>query len=83
MVPIAQLRERYELCEDLAQMLVDAARTQSHGGTVSDEEVLQRCHAGLAQADSGLSAPEARWVIARLAELLDWPLPEGFEPVQG
>ena len=73
--PIATVRERHELCEDLAQALTDTARAQSHGGTVSDEEVLARCHAALRQADSGLSEAEAGWVIARLAELLDWPIP--------
>ncbi|WP_225782176.1 hypothetical protein [Xenophilus sp. Marseille-Q4582] len=75
-LPPAQVHQRHELCEDLAQMLVETARAQSHGGTVSEAAVLARCHAGLAQGDSGLSAPEAQWVTQRLAELLEWPIPE-------
>lgn len=72
----AELCERYELCEDLAQALVDTASTQSHGGTVSDEAVLARCHTALVQEGSGLSAAEAGWVTQRLAELLGWVQPE-------
>lgn len=74
--PPATVVQRHELCEDLAQMLMETARTQSHGGTVSEAAVLARCHAGLAQQDSGLSGPEAQWVIQRLAELLEWPIPD-------
>lgn len=75
-VPFATLCQRHELCEDLAQMLVGTALTQSHGGTVSESAVLTRCHEALATSDSGLAAAEAQWVIQRLAELLEWPIPE-------
>ena len=68
--PLSQVRERYELCEDLAQMLTEQARAVSQGGSVSDDEVLQRFHAGLATPESGLSPAEAEWVTLRLAELL-------------
>lgn len=73
--PVAWVMARHELCEDLAQALVPTALTQSHGGTVSEAAVLARCHAGLAQGDAGLNAAEAQWVVQRLAELLDWPIP--------
>lgn len=72
----AQLCQRYELCEDLAQALVDTASAQSHGGTVSNEAVLARCHGGLLQEGSGLAAAEAGWVTQRLAELLGWQIPD-------
>lgn len=75
-ISAAELFQRYELCEDLAQALVDTASTQSHGGTVSDEAVLARCHAGLLQEGSGLAAAEAGWVTQRLAELLGWQIPD-------
>jgi hypothetical protein len=68
--PLREVRARYELCEDLAQSLLEPARTLSHGGSLSDDEVLRRCQAGLADADSGLPAAQAEWVIRRLAELL-------------
>lgn len=77
-LPLAEVRARYELCEDLAQALTEHARALSQGGTVSDDEVLQRCHSGLATPESGLSPPEAEWVVRRLAELLDWSQPGAF-----
>lgn len=74
--PLAVVRQRYELCEDLAQLLTGQALGLSQSGTVSDQEVLQRCFAGLRNADSGLSAAEAGWAVQRLAELLGWGWPE-------
>ncbi len=74
-LPVAELRVRYELCEDLAQQLVEQAGQLYHGGARSEEGVLLGMHAGLASADSGLAGPEARWVVQRLAELLQWPCP--------
>lgn len=78
--PLSQVRERYELCEDLALALTEHARTASHGGTVSDDEVLRRCHAGLVTPESGVSPAEAEWVVRRLAELLDWSQLPAFSP---
>jgi hypothetical protein len=37
--------------------------------------VLLGMHAGLASPDAGVSAPEARWITLRLAELLGWRSP--------
>ena len=73
--PIALVRQRYEACEDLASHLVEHARVLAHVEVPSEDEVLQRIHAGLRSADSGVSLPEARWVVLRLAELLDWRSP--------
>ncbi len=70
--PLAVVRQRYELCEDLAQLLTGQALALSQGGSVGDQEVLQRCLAGLRSADSGLSGDEAGWTVQRLAELLGW-----------
>lgn len=70
--PLAVVRQRYELCEDLAQLLTGQALGLSQSGTVSDQEVLQRCLDGLRSADSGLGADEAGWTVQRLAELLGW-----------
>jgi hypothetical protein len=72
-VPLAQLRARYELCEDLAQQLVDHSQHVHHDLGVSQDEVLARSYAGLCSADSGVSGAEAGWVVRRLAELLGWP----------
>lgn len=66
------ITERYELCEDLANHLVEYARAQHHDLGVSEDEVLRRCELGLHSAVSGLNGPEAVWVIRRLAELEGW-----------
>ena len=66
---------RYELCEDLAQMLTEHARTKLFELGVTERDVLQRIHAGLQADDSVVTADEAGWVHCRLAELLDWPMP--------
>ncbi len=52
---------RYELCEDMAQMLTEHARMK------------------LLVPGSVVTADEAGWVVCRLAELLDWPMP-GVQP---
>jgi hypothetical protein len=78
-LPEAELRARYELCEDLACQLVDQAQTLHHTG-LDEESVLAAIHAGLAQAQSGLNGQEARWVTLRLAELLAWRSPQLAPP---
>lgn len=75
MVPRAELAARYELCEDLAQALVEHARAMLFGQGISEDEVLVRCHRGLMGDDSVVGPAEATWVVRRLAELLDWECP--------
>lgn len=72
--PPALVRERYELCEDMASSLVERALQVIHGAP-SEAGVLQAFHAALNQPATGLHADEARWVVLRLAELLNWPSP--------
>lgn len=79
-LPLAEYRARYELCEDLAQMLVDRAGQLRFDLGVTEADVLQRMHAGLADPASGLQGREPLWVLRRLAELLDWPWPDDEEP---
>ncbi|MBA4175478.1 MAG: ATPase with chaperone activity [Leptothrix sp. (in: Bacteria)] len=70
-----RITARYELCEDLAQLLTEQATTKKWELGVTEADVLQRIQRGLL-ADAGVvSAPEARWVVRRLAELLGWPDP--------
>ncbi len=66
-------RARYELCEDMAQMLVEHSQAMHHDQGVDPEQVLQRTQAGLVSEGSGLDGLEAAWVVNRLAELLAWP----------
>ena len=58
LLPVDELRARYELCEDLAQHLVEQAQQLYHGGARSEEGVLLGMHAGLVSPDAGVSAPE-------------------------
>lgn len=74
------VRTRYELCEDLAGHLVEHAQTLYHVQAPSETEILQRIHAGLCTAESGVSVPEATWIVTRLAELLVWQCPELAAP---
>lgn len=72
-LPLAEYRARYELCEDMAQMLVDHSQAVHHDQGVDQTGVLKRTLAGLRSAESGFSEAEAGWVLTRLAELLGWP----------
>lgn len=74
--PAAEVRARYELCEDLACHLVTSAKSLHHDDGIHEQQVMRRCFAGLADADSGLSPDEARWVVHRLAELAQWEVPD-------
>ena len=69
------VRQRYELCEDLASHLVEHAQTLYHVQTPSETEILRRIHAGLCITESDISVSEATWVTTRFAEWLSWPLP--------
>ncbi len=71
----AVITARYELCEDLANHLDEYARGQHHDLGISEVEVLQRCHAGLLSAGSGVNVAEAEWVVRRLAEMAGWGCP--------
>jgi hypothetical protein len=68
------LEQRYELCEDLAHLLCDSTREKAFGGGVDEQEVLLRTWHGLRDGSAVLET-ESVWVVRRLAELLDWPLP--------
>jgi len=71
----AFIAARHDLCEDMAQMLTEPARTTLFALGLTEELVLERMHRGLRADDTTLSAAEAGWVTQRLAELLGWPAP--------
>lgn len=68
-----EFRLRYELSEDMAQMLVEHSQALHHDQGVAEGDILRRTAAGLASPDAGFSPAEAAWVVTRLAELLGWP----------
>ena len=74
--PRAVIAERYELCEDMAQMLTEHATRRKLDLGVPEEMVLERIHRGLVAEGSVVSGPEAGWVVCRLAEVLGWPMPD-------
>lgn len=74
--PRELIATRYDLCEDMAGLLTTPAQAMAFDQGMAEAEVLRRCHQGLCGEDSAFSAPEAVWIVWRLAELLDWPSPE-------
>jgi hypothetical protein len=73
--------ERYDLCEDLANLLTEQASNKLWELGITEADVLERIHQGLGDVDIGLSVMEAQWVISRLAEILGWQ--EMYPPSQG
>ena len=71
--PMATVRARYELCEDLANLLTDRCSTVRFRDGVDETTVLTRCHRGLLAPPASVEPPEAAWVVRRTAELLGWP----------
>lgn len=67
---------RHEFCEDLATMLTEPAATRLWQLGITESDVLERMHRGLIGGDTPVSEAEAEWVIGRLAELLNWQLPQ-------
>ncbi|CAD5365855.1 ATPase with chaperone activity [Rubrivivax sp. A210] len=81
-LPREEIAARHEHCDDLANLLTEHARTRQWELGVTEADVLERIHRGLLSGDGALPAPEACWVLCRLAELLDWPQPQ-FEDEPG
>lgn len=69
----AEVSARYELCEDMANMLTDTAQNMQFTLGVTEQDVLMQCLRGLQAEASVVSVPESVWVVQRLAELLNWP----------
>jgi hypothetical protein len=74
--PIAEVRDRYELCEDLSQMLTEHPSMQQGDDAASRRAVLAKTQLALQGEGSPVEPAEATWVIHRLAELLGWEQPE-------
>lgn len=73
--PPAEIAARYELCEDLAQLLTGTATELQLRSDASSAFVLQHCLDGLCGPDAVIEESQARWVVCRLAELMQWPAP--------
>ena len=73
-----KMQERQELCEDLAQSLAEVCLGLRFKVEASASEALARCYEGLLTPPSSLPAAEARWVAVRIAELLQWDVPDSL-----
>ncbi|MEI7515906.1 MAG: ATPase with chaperone activity [Betaproteobacteria bacterium] len=71
----AEVAARYELCEDLAQTLVPTATQLQLNRDLHASAVLAQCLEALVGPGPVVERAEARWVVCRLAELLDWEPP--------
>ena len=74
--PMALVRERYELCEDMAQLLSEQASIALFKSGGSEGQVLAGMQAALSSEGGPLQADEPAWVVTRIAEILGWELPE-------
>ena len=68
--PRTHIAQRYELCEDMANLLIDPAREQMFRLGITEDDVVYTIRDGLGGPDAVLTADEAGWVSARLFELL-------------
>ena len=72
-------RQRYELCEDMAQMLTEPSQGRLHEMGLSEDLILARTRDGLCAGEgAAFSADEAAWIATRLAELLGWDWAEAL-----
>jgi hypothetical protein len=72
--PRDTIAQRYELCEDMAQMLTEHCSNIHFRDGVDEAEVLRRCHRGLLAPPTTVETADAQWVVRRTAELLGWPV---------
>jgi hypothetical protein len=73
-IGLREMAQRYELCEDLANLLTEKAANMQFTLGITEELVLAQCELGLLAEPSVVSQAEARWVVCRLSELLNWPM---------
>lgn len=76
-----ELYNRLDRCEHLAQQLAVKALESKHGkrAAMLETEILDQYLPRLI-ATKWTSEPEARFVIRRAAQILDWPAPPSAHP---
>lgn len=70
--PKAEIASAYELCEDMANLLIEHCQTVHHRDGVDEDQILTRCHQGLLVPGGQFSPAQGWWVTCRSAELLGW-----------
>lgn len=74
-IGLREMAARHELCEDMAQLLTEQAANLQFQTGITEDLALERCLQGLLATPDVVNELEARWVVCRLAELLNWPIP--------
>lgn len=67
--PLADIAQRYDWCEDMAQLLVNTTQTQTHRLGITASDVIATVRRNLHQSETFTPA-EADWIVLRLDELL-------------
>ena len=81
-IGLREMAVRYELCEDMANLLTEKAANMQFTLGITEDLVLQQCERGLCSEPAVVSPAEAHWLVCRLAELLNWPMPDIPENTQ-
>ncbi len=76
----AHVEARHDLCEDMATQMSTLCASLEFKQDLPRAEILRRCWMGLLEEGSGVEPAEAGWVVARTAELLEWPQPAFLQP---
>lgn len=74
--PFEVILERYDLCEDMAQMLYQPSLNMMGSMNITESDVLERTFKGLLVSQDLVSLREAQWIVQRLCELLEWDMQE-------
>lgn len=69
--PWHHVLQRYEVCEDLAQVLCPQARALRSDLGVTAQDIAHRMGPVLEHPEVGLAPEEQRWVLTRLIELME------------
>ncbi|MFN0004481.1 MAG: ATPase with chaperone activity [Burkholderiaceae bacterium] len=70
--PFEVILARYDLCEDMAQMLYQPSLNMMGSMNITDTDVIDRTLQGLLVNPDIVSPREAKWILQRLCELLEW-----------
>jgi hypothetical protein len=71
-----EIYERWQICEEIAQQLTIKSRESKAGAFshLSESAILDQCLSPLIRTNLTTKG-EARWVIQRVAGILEWPIP--------
>jgi hypothetical protein len=74
LLPFEEICQRYDWCEDMAQILSEPSLNQMATLHITELDVIERTYRGLLSSPEVMSPKECRWVMQRLCELLNWSI---------